>query len=364
MRRHAATQVRKLATYAWGGNDARHLGIPEHYLTQLDSPPSIAATKPYLMRYFGDRSVTDASVSEWRAAFVTDDGLVHATRGVDGDEGLRRVEGIRDVVGVACGRGHTLAVGADGGVYAGGRGEYGQLGGAEMMGMDGFGRVEILWRDGVRAKRVAAGGEFSACVCREGGVYTWGRSDGGRLGRERRWFEGREEVEKPRRVGGLLRDVGVEYVACGEGGGVAVDGEGRAYAWGKGCWWGDAGGDMGSVCSVFRGVGGIVKVDVGSMHALALTRGGEVWGIGVDDKGCLGGHGGGLVRLARDVKDVAAGCRFSMAVTLAGHVMAWGCGEGGALGVGQPFDYWHAVNVGIKANRIVASTSGTSVISF
>jgi hypothetical protein len=88
----------------------------------------------------------------------------------------------------------------------------------------------------------------------------------------------------------------------------------------------------------------ITSVRAGCFHTLALTSAGQVLAWGANDDGQLGT---GTLRSsttpvavslppATTVKAIRAGCLYSLALTTAGQVLAWGDNEFGELGTGSP----------------------------
>jgi len=155
----------------------------------------------------------------------------------------RRIEGLTGVcvTGLAAGDGHSLALSADGDVYAWGVSAFGRLGlssGEEQM--DGKSRLSPLAvvpdPTHVTALRgvcaVAAGFAHSMAQTRQGEVYAWGCGASGRLGHggDATWGE-------PKLIEALLgRSLGggdaVCGIAAGEAHSLAGKADGRAFGWG------------------------------------------------------------------------------------------------------------------------------------
>ena len=86
------------------------------------------------------------------------------------------------VVMAACGESHTLVVTNDGALWACGRGEDGQLGLDDGANRLRFERVGAGAFGGARIVAVAAGGNHSAAVTEDGTLWTWGYGGHGSLG--------------------------------------------------------------------------------------------------------------------------------------------------------------------------------------
>jgi alpha-tubulin suppressor-like RCC1 family protein len=91
-----------------------------------------------------------------------------------------RVEGVDNVVQIAAGAFHNLALTASGHVFAWGNSDYGQLGLGSTTHVSSPHLIPELSRAGVIS--LAAGGWHSGVITAGGVVYVWGRGEHGRLG--------------------------------------------------------------------------------------------------------------------------------------------------------------------------------------
>src|SRR4051812_18666660 len=137
-----------------------------------------------------------------------------------------------NVVQVAGGRDHVLALKSDGSVWAWGENTYGQVGDGTKTNRNR--PVHLTGLSNV--VDVAAGAEFSLALLANGTVMSWGRGNAGQLGRG-----GTTTRVSPGAVGGLPA---------------------------------------------------IANVAAGRAHALAMTSGGALWGWGQDTYGQLGDRAG------------------------------------------------------------------------
>lgn len=127
-----------------------------------------------------------------------------------------RTGSFHNAVAVACGRGATLVLTADGSVYIAGT-------------LDAGDAFEADWRlvEGLPAvQAVEAGSRFAVAVDTQGGVWTWGRNDKGQLGRG---VVGTED-EQPALVDVLPR---VQEIAASGGYVLALTEDGDVYSWGE-----------------------------------------------------------------------------------------------------------------------------------
>jgi len=183
-----------------------------------------------------------------------------------------------DVVEVAAGSNHTLAIRKDGSVWAWGDNSLGQLGDGtrttrlEPVPVPGLGDIQA----------VAGGYVHSVALDRRGVAWTWGSNLYGQLG-----VAGPSESLRPLRV-----DVPRPIVAVAAGWffSLAVDDTGQVWAWGR-----NSRGQLGSGSTIdssqpalISALSGIRSVAAGHQHAIALGRDGRVWGWGANDYGQVG----------------------------------------------------------------------------
>eukprot|EP00928_Gymnodinium_smaydae_P031913 TRINITY_DN23267_c0_g2_i1.p1 TRINITY_DN23267_c0_g2~~TRINITY_DN23267_c0_g2_i1.p1 ORF type:complete len:1900 (-),score=250.90 TRINITY_DN23267_c0_g2_i1:54-5753(-) len=249
---------------------------------------------------------------------------------------------------VSCGLDHTLALSVQGGVYAWGLGSFGNL---------GNGTTEDCWTPhkvripgNCRCRMVAAGGKHSLALAHDGVIFSWGHGGNGRLGQG-------ERCEAALLPASVARCEPAAWIAAGESHSGCVDMLGAVFMWGAASYGriGD-GVDMdaplprpvltlsGSPCK---------RLALGTVHSLALTNKGAVfgWGSGsatgvlppgsevvqsvpalIGRERPLAGDWGPAMH-ARPVLQIAAGCFHSLALQEGGRVFAWGHSGHGRLGL-------------------------------
>ncbi len=176
-----------------------------------------------------------------------------------------------------------------------------------------------------------------------GGVYTWGLNLQGQVGK------GTTDPQlSPLHVTLDPNDASVKAVSVSAGGyhSLALDSNGKVYAWG-----GDSWGELGDGGSGYQkspvkikldaGVK-VVAVSAGYTHSLALDSSGRVYAWGDDHYGELGKlDPGQLIRtpvavsLPVAARAVSAGYGYSLVVGSDGKVYAWGADDYGQLGDGS-----------------------------
>jgi len=245
--------------------------------------------------------------------------------------------GVR-VVSVAAGGRHTLALGADGALYAWGWNHDGQLGDGTTITRTA--RVSLALPMGTRAVAIAAGGRHSLALGATGALYAWGANESGELG------DG-TTMERTRPISVTLPP-GVRFIALSAGltHSLALGGDGRVYAWGD-----NGHGQLGDGSTVERtrpvavtlpGGGRATAVFAGDRFSLALGADGRLYAWGANADGELGDGAAtdratpGAVRLPRGVRvsAAAAGDYYSLAVGSGGRLYAWGLNRFGQLGDG------------------------------
>jgi alpha-tubulin suppressor-like RCC1 family protein/PKD repeat protein len=246
-----------------------------------------------------------------------------------------RVKGLIDVEDVAAGEYHSLAVQSNGAPWAWGTNDYGQLGDGTSERRNAPVRVSGL----TDVKDVAAGNSFSLALKSTGTVWAWGNNDKGQLG------DGTfEQRNAPVRVSGLTD---VKDVAAGSRHSLAVKNDGTVWAWGDG-----VDGKLGDgayyhhVQSTPMQVSGLTDVkDVTARdgNSFAVKNDGTVWAWGSSNfYGQLGyGYFGGgqqgrplqVTGGLSNVKAVASGGEFTLAVKNDGTLWAWGKNDQEQLGV-------------------------------
>ena len=233
--------------------------------------------------------------------------------------------GLTEVIGIAAGDDHFLALTRDGRVVAWGSNAFGQTdlpgsldhviaiaaGARHSLALRADGRV-VAWGSGlpqvtavpaglVDVVRIEAGDSYSVAVTADGRVAAWGSTDSG-------------QTDLP--VG--LSDVA--EIAAGFGHVLALTTAGNVMGWGAN------GAGQATPPADLRNV---VTVAAGAAHSLALKSDGQVVAWGSDRMGqSTVPHG------LSNVVGVAAGTGHSLALTADGRVVAWGAGwEGRTSGL-------------------------------
>ncbi|KAI0492406.1 hypothetical protein KFK09_026677 [Dendrobium nobile] len=133
-----------------------------------------------------------------------------------------------NVTTIAAGHYHSLAVNADGEIWAWGRNEEGQLGRGLDAPRDKWRQPErVLGLDDVNVQAAYASGVVSAAVGDDGSLWVWGRSKRGQLG----LGKGVTEAVKPTKVEALLGHE-ICKVSFGWGHALAFTRDRKLFGWG------------------------------------------------------------------------------------------------------------------------------------
>jgi alpha-tubulin suppressor-like RCC1 family protein len=244
------------------------------------------------------------------------------------------------VSAIAGGRAHTLALAANGTVYAWGANDVGQLGNGSTT--TSVTPVRVRLPHGVTAKAIAAASSFSLALAVDGTVYAWGANTLGQLGNGS--TVALSALPVPVR---LPAGASAAAIAAGGNDGLALVG-GHVYAWGD-----DTDGALGNGTtgrfsatpvrvSLPSGTTAMA-VAAGGAHGLALSTSGTVYSWGSNQLGHLG-NGTSVADSATpvpvslpkgvSVTAIADGGGHALALDAAGRVYAWGDGRSGQLGSG------------------------------
>lgn len=346
----------------WGDNDGR-LG---------QGAPSVTLESSNVPLYVKDTSGTGklsgiaaASVGEYGMLALSENGEVLAWGGqtalprhVPSPTGSGRLS---RVVQVAIGEDNAVGLADDGTVFS--------WGSYPAHGAGNDARFPNVVKDPTGAApltgivSVSAGRLFSMALTADGKVYAWGWNSDGQTGR------GTRSTSEP--LPALVRkdDDGAELsnivaISAGYAFGLALTADGKVYAWGQ-----NSNGQLGQGARTAStnpptlravlvkdpsGTGilsNIARISAGGHHALAVDRNGKMFSWGRSVNGQLGDGanrpvynethkpiavvGPASTGQFGDIAAIAAGYYNSLAVNTSGEVYAWGWNFRGALGNGS-----------------------------
>ena len=182
--------------------------------------------------------------------------------------------------------------------------------------------------------KIAAGGDFSLALKADGSLWAWGDDEYGSLG-----DGNKQKCTVPEKI----MDRGVKAIAAGNRHALALKTDGSVWAWGYG-YSGEVGDGTSGYNNHYYTptkiiAGGVVSIAVGLEHSLAIKTDGSLWAWGWNLYGQLG-DGTKINRLvptkiiSSGVVAVSAGERNTIAMKIDGSVWGWGDNTYGQLGDG------------------------------
>lgn len=257
---HSLALRRDGSLWAWGANQYGQLGIGKTTTTGcmcIDVPQHVALSNVIALAGGGYHTLAlrrDGTVWAWGD---NTDGQVG-----DGTTTNRsspvQVAGLSGVVAISGGFYHSLAITHDGSLYAWGRNLFGQLGNGSTVSSSFPIRVNSL----AHVARVSGGGEFTMATLSDGTLWMWGDNDYGQLG-----------------DGSLIRSLipvhlstpsNVTAIGAGHHHALAADSSGSLWAWGL-----NADGELGNGTTTnsdvpvrVPGISGQTTVGAGEFYSL------------------------------------------------------------------------------------------------
>ncbi|XP_039727874.1 putative E3 ubiquitin-protein ligase HERC4 isoform X6 [Pteropus medius] len=285
--RHTVFVLDDGTVYTCGCNDLGQLGHEK------------SRKKPEQVVALDAQNIVAVSCGEAHTLALNDKGQVYAW-GLDSDGQLgllgseecirvpRNIKSLSDIqiVQVACGYYHSLALSKASEVFCWGQNKYGQLGlGIDYKKQTSPQLIKSLL--GIPFMQIAAGGAHSFVLTLSGAIFGWGRNKFGQLGLN---------DENDRYVPNLLKSLRTQkivYICCGEDHTAALTKEGGVFTFGAGGY-----GQLGHNSTsheinprkVFELMGSIVtQIACGRQHTSAFVpSSGRIYSFGLGGNGQLG----------------------------------------------------------------------------
>ncbi|TFK11755.1 chromodomain-helicase-DNA-binding protein 7 [Platysternon megacephalum] len=285
--RHTVFVLDDGTVYTCGCNDLGQLGHEK------------SRKRPEHVGALDAQNIVSVSCGEAHTLALNDKGQVYAWGlATDGQLGLpgteeciripRNIKSLSDIqiMQVACGYCHSLALSKGSEVYSWGQNKYGQLGiGYEFKKQTSPQLIKSLL--GIPFAQIAAGGAHSFVLTLSGAVFGWGRNKFGQLGLN---------DENDRYVPNLLKSLRSQkiiHICCGEDHTAALTKEGGVFTFGAGGY-----GQLGHNSTsheinprkVFELMGSIVtQIACGRQHTSAFVpSSGRIYSFGLGGNGQLG----------------------------------------------------------------------------
>jgi alpha-tubulin suppressor-like RCC1 family protein len=259
---------------------------------------------------------------------------------------------------LAAGSDFDLALRPDGTLWAWGRNTSGQLGNSTGIGTDDATPTPTQVGTDLYTQ-LAAGQQHSLALRPNGSLWAWGNNFYGQLGNPTN-MGANAANPAPLQVAGTYT-----RLAAGLGHSLALQADGSLYAWGD-----NAAGQLGTGSSTPSAIpalvsGTYVQLAAGASHGLALRANGSLWAWGSNASGQLGGGSTSpaatpaATGTALPTRSTALGSSFGLAVRADGTLWAWGDNTGGQLGTGTTTGRTRPVQIGTD-NDWVQVAAGTS----
>lgn len=184
-----------------------------------------------------------------------------------------QVQNVQNIIAVAAGDGHMLAVQSDGTVWATGDDTDGELGDGTTN--SEAAPIQVVALSGITAQAVAAGSNTSFALDSNGLVWAWGKNDTGELG-----LGTTGDVNTPTQIATLPPMVAI---SARFGNGMGIDVYGNVWSWGV------MGNSDGTPVEQL-GLSNVTAIATGIGHQLALESDGSLWGWGWGGLGQLGNN--------------------------------------------------------------------------
>ncbi|NLH98444.1 MAG: cadherin-like domain-containing protein, partial [Chthonomonadales bacterium] len=356
-----ACPARGSATWSWGLNNVGQLGHGD--VASRTVPTEVTALSGY--------TVVALAAGHSHTLAVTSDGKLWAWGlNSYGQLGLGDLAQRRDptqvtffsgrtVTAVAAGTAHSLALTSDGKLWAWGRNYYGQLGVGDTT--DRSTPVEVTALAGQTITGLAGGGGHSLALSADGKLWAWGANAWGQLG-----LGDNADRSGPIEVAAFSGQT-IRAIAAGSEHTLAATDDGTFWSWGRN----DIGqlglGDTTArntpqaVAALSGRV--VIGVAAGWYHSLAITSGGELWACGYNDYGQLGlGTTSDCLSPARvtalaglRVTRVSAGYEHTLVMTSDRRLWACGRNSDGQLGLGDTTDRTTPTHIAALTGQPVAA---------
>jgi alpha-tubulin suppressor-like RCC1 family protein len=268
------------------------------------------------------------------------------------------VLGASNIVAIAAGGAHSLALKSDGTMLSWGNDNYGQLGDSTIDPNNPTPSA-VLGASNIVA--IAAGGVHSLALKSDGTILSWGRDDLGQLG------DGTVDPSNPT-PSAVLGATNIVGIVAGGAHSLALKSDGTMLSWGYNVYGqlgnGTAGGNNPTPSAVL-GATNIVGIVAGGVHSLALKSDGTMLSWGSNSSVQLGDGTAGpnnptpsAVLGATNIVGIAAGSDHSLALKSDGTILSWGYDNYGQLGDGTAFPGNPTPSAVLGATNIVGIAAG------
>jgi len=220
-----------------------------------------------------------------------------------------KVKGLNNVIAIDAGSYHSLALRKDGSVWTWGYNSRGQLGDSTTT--DRLIPVQVKNLDNVTA--ISIGGYHSLALQKDGFVWTWGDNRSGQLG---------DSTTIDRHTPIKVKDLNnVIAIASAGSHSIALKIDGTVWAWGNNSEYqlGDSSTTDSATPIEVIGLNNVVAISAASFHNLALKDDGTIWGWGKGS--CIYiKKATTIVKNLNDIVAISAGNSNNLALTSDGYI--------------------------------------------
>jgi len=279
------------------------------------------------------------------------------------------VEGLKDVVSIAAGNSHMLALRGDGTVWSWGSNDEFQSGNKSSQKMDVVNSpVEV---DGIHnAIAISAMYNTSYALLKDGAIVAWGNGNMGMTGDgQPLTYAGTSAFHSARRAPVKVQNINNAIAISGA---MALLSNGEVMTWGDGQYGrlGNGSDEPTTIPAKVRGIEHAVAISSAGESALALLANGEVWAWGTNFKGQLGNgaqhmdqneHSSQPVQVLgiKNAISISAHCTC-FALMKDSSIMGWGWSELGALGSKKGDENSIPVRIPVKG-KVIAVKAGNAL---
>ncbi|WP_270170223.1 RCC1 domain-containing protein [Paenibacillus sp. SYP-B4298] len=354
--------------WSWGANDYGQLGdgttIQRRSPVQVKGLVSIVAVTASNNHTLALKS--DGTVWSWglNDSGQLGDGTTTFTRHTPVQvKGMGGTGYLTDIVAIRTNNYHSVALKSDGTVWTWGKNNFGQLGNGTSSSY--YAPVQVRGRFGIgeltNIVSIAAGTYHTVALKVDGTVWSWGYNAYGQLG------DGTEtNSQTPVQVKwGRHPLTSITALDAGDLFTVALDALGTVYSWGFGGFGrlgnGETSNQLTPVTVKRMGGEGILRnvktLSTGVSHTAAIATDGTVWSWGDNTSGGLGDgtttdrttpvqvRGAGGVGIMSNVANIAVGLNYTTVVTSDNNVWSWGNNASGQFGNGTNVNSFYPTGV-------------------
>jgi alpha-tubulin suppressor-like RCC1 family protein len=318
--------------WSWGFNNSGQLGNGAN--VQQLTPVSLAgAVKTFckISLSNGQTLALDKNGRAWGWGFNTT-GLLGDNSVTARNTPVSVAGAIKTFCQIAAGNQHALAIDKNNNTWAWGPNDQGQLG-ANLSALVRTPKSIVLGANKTFCQ-VNIGGGFSIMIDRVGKIWSWGVNTSGFIG---------DNTTTARYTPINLAGVNKTFCKVASGGGwtLAIANTGRLWGWGL-----NTNGRIGdnsttqrnTPVSILGAAKTFCQIDCGNAHSLAIDKNGRAWAWGNNTFGALGNNSTvsrntpvSVLGAIKTFCQVAAGTQFSLALRSTGRLWGWGDNAGGKL---------------------------------